>query len=280
MTLNVTPTFAIVFFACIGLCIGSFLNVVIVRLPKMLEQSFRRAEVSAESTSSASDAPLTLSQPPSHCPHCQHPLRWFENIPLISFMALRGRCSRCRQAIAWRYPIVELVTGVLFAYCAWRWHFSLTAASYALWAASLWVLAWIDWETTYLPDDITIPLVWAGLLAAACELLPNVSLHQSFAGACAGYLSLWTVYWGFKLITGRDGMGYGDFKLLAAIGAWLGWQALIPVIIVSAGLGVVVGAGLRLMGRDRTIEGARGYIPFGPLLVLGAFVEWVTAWQP
>lgn len=282
----ISPHFAIAGFVIVGLCIGSFLNVVIHRLPKMLEAQFAAdasAETGADRDVDADAIPaLTLSQPASRCGPCGHPIRWFENIPVLSYLFLRGRCSACQAPIGLRYPLVELLTSVVFAYAAWRWYTPqaalascITAASYALFGAALLTLAAIDWDTTYLPDDITVPLTWAGLVAAALGILPSVSLHTALAGAVVGYLSLWSIYWAFKLVTGREGMGYGDFKLYAAIGAWLGWQALIPVILVAATLGSVIGIAMKLLKRERV----GGYVPFGPFLAFGAVLELVTQWQ-
>jgi leader peptidase (prepilin peptidase)/N-methyltransferase len=206
-------------------------------------------------------------------------IRWFENIPVLSYLFLRGKCSACHASIGLRYPLVELATSMVFAYCAWRWQFTWTAAAYALFGAALLALAAIDWDTTYLPDDITVPLTWAGLALAGLGVLPSVTLHQSLAGACIGYVSLWLIYWAFKLFTGREGMGYGDFKLYAAIGAWMGWEALIPTVLVAASFGAVVGIVMKLMKRERQIDGVIGYVPFGPFLAFGAALELVTAWQ-
>lgn len=267
-----SPQFILVCFAVCGLCVGSFLNVVIYRLPKMLQARF------ADATEEAA-ASLSLSRPRSSCRHCGHLIRWYENIPLLSFVFLRGRCAACQQPIGWRYPLVELVTAALFTYTAWRWGLSLSAIAYALWAAALLALALMDWDTTYLPDDITLPLVWSGLLMAALDVLPGISLHHALFGAVLGYASLWVVFWGFKLFTGRDGMGYGDFKLLAAIGAWLGVQALIPVMLIAASSGALVGVWLRMTQRDHQVDGVGGYIPFGPFLAGGALLEWMTGWQ-
>ena len=270
----ITPTFAMTAFALFGLCIGSFLNVVIYRLPKILEAQFEET-----SQAPAIESPLSLSNPPSTCGHCGHRIRWFENIPVLSFIFLRGRCSACHAKISLRYPLIELATSVIFAYCAWRWHFTLTAAAHAAFGATLLTLSMIDWDTTYLPDDITVPLTWAGLIAAGLGLLPSVTLNQSLAGTVVGYLSLWLIFWAFKLVTGRDGMGYGDFKLFAAIGAWLGWQALIPVVLVAASLGAVVGLVMKWTHRERLIDGVSGYVPFGPFLAIGSVLELVTGWQ-
>ncbi len=274
---DITPALAMPIFALLGLCLGSFLNVVIYRLPKMLEAEFEMA------TNAAAEPPkeglLSLSQPASTCGHCGHRIRWFENIPVLSFILLRGRCSQCHKFIGWRYPLVELATSGIFAYCAWRWGFTATAAAYCAFGATLLTLALIDWDTTYLPDDMTVPLAWGGLTAAALGLLPAITLHQSLAGACAGYLSLWLIFWVFKLITGRDGMGYGDFKLFAAIGAWLGWLPLIHVIVVAATAGAVVGLVMRKLKRERDVDGEGDYIPFGPFLVMGAALQLATGWS-
>ncbi len=280
----VTAAFAVTTFALLGLCVGSFLNVVVYRLPKILEAQFEAAHEPVNTADESVPAqqplsPLTLSHPPSTCGHCGHRIRWFENIPVVSYLFLRGRCSACQGAIGLRYPLVELAASGICAYCAWRWHFTLTAAAYACWGAAMLALALIDWDTTYLPDDITVPLTWAGLMAAGAGLLPGVTLHQSLAGAVAGYLSLWSIYWVFKWITGREGMGYGDFKLFAVIGAWMGWYALIPVVLVAASSGAVVGLLMRWLGLERRIDGVSGYIPFGPFLAMGAALELITGWQ-
>ena len=205
-----------------GLLIGSFLNVVIHRLPKMLEQQWAAeyAHYAAEGAeASEAQAPaISLSHPRSACPNCGHAIRWYQNIPVLSYLALRGRCAGCAKRISLRYPLVELITAALFAFCAWRWGVTPTGAVWCLFCAVIVALAAIDWDTTLLPDDLTLPLLWAGLLAAALQWT-NVPLFSAVMGAAAGYLSLWSVYWGFKLATGKDGMGHGDFKLLAALGA-------------------------------------------------------------
>ena len=250
-----------------GLLIGSFLNVVIHRLPKMLEQQWADecAQYTAQETATTpptSSAPrITLSQPRSACPACGHMIRWYENIPVFSYLALRGRCSVCKTRISPRYPLVELATATLFAFCAWRWGITPSGAAWGLFCAVIVALACIDWDTTLLPDDLTLPLLWAGLLAAALQWT-QVPLFSAVMGAAAGYLSLWSVYWGFKLATGKEGMGYGDFKLFAALGAWFGWQALVPIILIASVIGAIVGIALKLTSGLR--EG--GYVPFGPFL--------------
>lgn len=249
-----------------GLLIGSFLNVVIYRLPKMLERQW--AQECAE-LSGAHERPaeaFNLVTPRSRCQKCGHAIQWYENIPLISFMALAGKCSACKTPIGLRYPLTELVTGVLFAFCVWRWGFTWTAAVWCGYSAVLLALALIDWDTTLLPDDMTLPLVWAGLLASALGFTA-VPLVSALWGAVAGYMALWLVYWAFKLLTGKEGMGYGDFKLLAALGAWFGWQALIPIVLMASVIGAVIGIALKFTTGLR--EG--GYVPFGPFLAGAGF---------
>lgn len=248
-----------------GLLIGSFLNVVIHRLPKMLEQQWAAeyAHYAAEGTEGPEvTAPaISLSHPRSACPSCGHAIRWHQNIPILSYLALRGRCAGCGTRISLRYPLVELFTATLFAFCAWRWGITPTGAAWCLFCAVIVALAAIDWDTTLLPDDLTLPLLWAGLLASALQWT-DVPLFSAVMGAAAGYLSLWSVYWGFKLATGKEGMGYGDFKLFAALGAWFGWQALVPIILMASVIGAIVGIAMKLTSGLR--EG--GYVPFGPFL--------------
>lgn len=251
----------------LGLLIGSFLNVVIYRLPKMLERQW--AADCAAIDGAAPEAPaeaFNLMVPHSRCPQCGHAIRWYENVPVLSYVVLRGRCSSCQTRISPRYPIVELVTGLLFAWCVWRMPGQWAALAWCGFSAALLTLALIDWDTTLLPDDITLPLLWAGLLAAILGFT-GVSLTNAVLGAVAGYLSLWGIYWLFKLTTGKEGMGYGDFKLFAAFGAWFGWQALVPIILMASIIGVVVGIALKLNNGLR--EG--GYVPFGPFLAGAGF---------
>ena len=258
-------------FDCVlGMLIGSLLNVVIYRLPKMLERQW--AADCAAVDGAAPDAPeapaeaFNLMVPHSRCQQCGHAIRWYENVPVLSYVFLRGRCSSCKTRISPRYPIVELVTGVLFAWCVWRMPGEWAALAWCGFSAALLTLALIDWDTTLLPDDITLPLLWAGLLAAILGFT-GVSLTNAVLGAVAGYLSLWGLYWLFKLTTGKEGMGYGDFKLFAAFGAWFGWQALVPIILMASVIGVVVGLALKFNNGLR--EG--GYVPFGPFLAGAGF---------
>ena len=263
----------------LGLAVGSFLNVLIHRLPRMLE-----AQWTAEARTHANDhdhaghdaiAPPTynLAWPGSHCPHCHTALRWTDNIPVLSYLFLRGRCRTCQAPIGWRYLAVELLTSALFVGCFARHGLSMSALAWAGFASALLALAAIDADTTLLPDAITQPLVWAGLLAAAGQL-SGQSLTDALWGAVAGYLFLWSVYWLFKLLTGKEGMGQGDFKLLAALGAWLGWQALVSLVLIASLTGVAGGLLLRARGQ----LGEDGYIPFGPFLAFAGL--WVMVWGP
>lgn len=254
----------------LGLLVGSFLNVVIHRLPKMMELrwSAECAELQGQTAETEAAATYNLMVPRSACPHCGHQIRWFENIPVISYVALGGKCAGCKTSISARYPAVELVTGALFAWCGWTWGLGWEALTWSGFAASLVALTCIDWDTTLLPDDITLPLLWAGLCVSALGLT-GVPLADSLWGAVGGYLSLWLVYWGFKLATGKEGMGYGDFKLFAALGAWFGWQSLVPIILMASVIGAIVGIGIKVFSQLR--EG--GYVPFGPFLALAGLTS-------
>ena len=256
--------------AVVGLAIGSFLNVVIHRLPKMLERQWAEecAELAGTAPTASEQVSLGLMTPRSRCGSCGHRIGWIENIPILSYLFLRGKCSRCSASIGIRYPMVELTTAALFAFCAMRWGLTPTSVSWAIFSAALLSLACIDWDTTFLPDDITLPLVWGGLIASALQYT-EAPLTASLWGVVAGYLSLWSLYWAFKLLTGKEGMGYGDFKLFAALGAWFGWQALIPIILMASVIGAVVGIGMKFSSGLR--EG--GYVPFGPFLAGAGFVS-------
>ena len=248
-------------FGLLGLVIGSFLNVVIYRFPVMLEAQWK-AECEELSGKKASAAQVfNLMFPRSRCQKCQHQIRWYENIPVLSYAFLRGKCSACGTGISIRYPLVDLAVGGLFFFCAWRWGATPTALVWSGFCAALVTLAMIDWDTTLLPDDITLPLLWAGLIAAALHWT-TVPLSTAVWGAVAGYMSLWLVYWAFKLATGKEGMGFGDFKLFAVFGAWFGWQALIPIILMASVIGAVVGIAMKFSSGLR--DG--GYVPFGPFL--------------
>ena len=204
-----------------GLLVGSFLNVVIYRLPKMMENQWAVECAGATGKDAPPTPTFNLMVPRSRCQDCGHPIRWFENVPVASYLALRGKCASCAAAISVRYPLVELATGLLFGWAGWQWGLSTTALVWCAFSAAIVALAMIDWDTTFLPDDITLPLLWGGLIAAALKLTA-ITLTASLWGAVAGYVALWSIYWAFKLITGKEGMGYGDFKLFAALGAWFG----------------------------------------------------------
>ena len=259
-------------FGVFGLLIGSFLNVVIYRLPKMMELQWRAECAEFSGTPIKEETSFNLVVPRSACPQCKHQISWKENIPLISYAFLRGKCSACGTRISARYPLVELTTGVFFAWCGNQWGMSFEAAMWCLFSAAVVALAAIDWDTTLLPDDITLPLMWIGLAGASLGLTGS-GLTSAFWGAVAGYGSLWSVYWAFKLATGKEGMGYGDFKLFAALGAWFGWHALIPIILMASVFGAVVGIGMKLSSGLR--EG--GYVPFGPFLALGGLTAMIVS---
>jgi leader peptidase (prepilin peptidase) / N-methyltransferase len=276
--------------ALVGLCVGSFLNVVVHRLPLVMErqwwcevaghltdtEAWRR--VFAPLHAAAQPAvehvhtgraltqavetlpPLSIARPRSRCPACGHVLRWHENIPVLSWLWLRAKCSACGVRISARYPLVELATAALFAAVAWRFGAQPATLAWCAFAATVLSLALIDWDTTLLPDSLTLPLLWGGLIAAALGW--TVPLTSALWGAVGGYLALWSVYQLFKLATGKEGMGHGDFKLLAALGAWLGWPMLVPIILAASLIGAVVGIVMKAGGQLR--EGR--YVPFGPFL--------------
>ena len=245
----------------LGLCVGSFLNVVVHRMPRMLEARWQADAADMLGQPAPAAEPLSLSKPASRCPACGHAIRWYENIPVLSWLVLRGKCSACKTPISLRYPLVELVTGGLFVLCGQQFGAQPTTLLWCGFVAVLLAAALIDWDTTLLPDDLTLPLMWAGLIVAALGWT-TLSLTDAVWGAVAGYLSLWSVYWLFKLTTGKEGMGYGDFKLLAALGAWLGWSMILPIVLGSSIIGAVVGIVMKVSGQLR--EGV--YVPFGPFL--------------
>lgn len=254
--------------ALIGLTVGSFLNVVIHRLPRMMEAAWRAQcdELAAKNAELEKAPRYDLILPASHCPQCKTPLRALDNIPVLSWLLLRGKCRACGVAISPRYPIVEALTGVLSAWVAWHfgWGAAGVAAIVLVWA--LIALCFIDADTTLLPDDITLPLLWIGLLMNVGGVF--VPLREAVLGAAGGYLFLWLVYWLFKIATGKEGMGYGDFKLLAALGAWLGWKMLLPIILISSVVGAVVGLVLIVLAR----RGKDIPIPFGPYLTAAGLI--------
>ena len=265
----------------LGLVVGSFLNVVIYRLPIMLQREWRMqaTEVLGQPPAMAADR-FTLSTPRSACPHCKAPITALQNIPLLSWLILRGRCASCKNPISPRYPLIELATGLLSAIVTWHFGFGTTAACGILVTWLLIAMTGIDIDHQLLPDSLTLPLMWLGLLAAVVigptpGLALPVSPRDAVLGATAGYLSLWSVFHIFRLITGKEGMGYGDFKLLAALGAWMGWQSLLLIILLSAATGAfLVILMILLRGRDRAAP-----MPFGPYLAAAGWIAMLYGGQ-
>ncbi len=261
----------------LGLLVGSFLNVVIYRLPVMMQNAWAREAAEMAGEDEPEQPRFDLIKPDSTCPSCGHQIRAWENIPVVSYLALGGKCSQCKARISPRYPIVELVTGLLSLVLAWQFGGTVQTAALLVFFWALIALTMIDVDHQLLPDSITLPLLWFGLLLNLGETF--APLEQAVVGAVAGYLSLWSIYWAFKLLTGKEGMGYGDFKLFAAFGAWFGWAALPLIILLSSLVGAIVGiAMIAILGRDRQIP-----IPFGPYLCGAAlvYVFWgnaITAW--
>jgi leader peptidase (prepilin peptidase)/N-methyltransferase len=265
MPLPSDPAFAAAV-GVLGLIVGSFLNVVIHRLPRMLEAQWAAQAAEIEGREPAAQAPYNLWTPPSQCPACGAPVRPWQNIPVVSYLALRGRCGSCAAPISARYPVVEALSSVLSAWVAWRFGATLAAAGALVLLWHLIAMSFIDADTTLLPDSLTLPLLWVGLLLNLQGTFAPLS--DAVIGACAGYLTLWLVYWGFKLVTGREGMGYGDFKLLAALGAWLGWTMLLPIVLLSSVAGALIGIAMMVLAR----HGRNVPIPFGPYLAIAGFV--------
>jgi leader peptidase (prepilin peptidase)/N-methyltransferase len=269
--LAASPAALILVCVLFGLLVGSFLNVVIHRIPKMMEATWRQEarELLDQPAPKGEEEPpiFNLVTPGSHCPHCNHRIRWYENVPVVSWALLKGRCSGCKAAISKRYPIIELLTGLVAGLCAWRFGYDPWLIFMLYGSFTLLALAVIDLDTTLLPDDLTYPLLWAGLLASVLGVSP-VSLPDAVIGAMAGYLALWSLYWVFKLLTGKEGMGYGDFKLLAALGAWLGWQYLPVVVLLSSVVGLVFAVSMMASGSVKRDQG----IPFGPYLAIAGWI--------
>lgn len=249
-----------------GLVLGSFLNVVIHRLPRMMERDWAAQCAELRGEAVPDSEPFSIVRPRSRCPHCGHQIGALENIPLLSYVILGGRCKGCGKRISWRYPLVEALTAAMFGFAAWHFGLGVPAVAAMLFVAAMIALTFIDFDSQLLPDSITLPLLWAGLLLNVFATFTD--LTSAVWGAVAGYLTLWSVYWLFKLTTGKEGMGYGDFKLLAAIGAWLGWQVLPLTILLSSLVGALVGIGLIVLAR----HGRNVPIPFGPYLAAAGIV--------
>ena len=250
----------------LGLFVGSFLNVVIHRLPRMMERDWHAQAAELRGEQAPASERFNLATPRSRCPHCGHQITMLENIPIVSYVVLRGRCAHCGAGISKRYPIVEAVSALLSAYAAWHFGFGASALGALLFVWAMVALTFIDLDTQLLPDDITLPLLWLGLAFNVGGTYTE--LPAAVIGAMAGYLALWSVFWLFKLATGKEGMGYGDFKLLAAIGAWLGWQMLPLTILLSSLVGAVVGIVLIVAAR----HGRNVPIPFGPYLAAAGLI--------
>ena len=266
--LSTSPVAFSISIGVFGLFIGSFLNVVIHRTPIMLDREWKSAsrEMLGIDEPAEAEEPYNLMVPRSACPKCGHQITWYENIPVISYLFLGGKCAGCKTGISARYPIIEMVTGLLYFVCAYHFGFSILTFWTCILASLLLVLSMIDYDTKLLPDQLVYPLLWLGLLANLMGAF--VTLESAVIGALAGYLSLWSFYWIFKLLTGKEGMGYGDFKLLAALGAWFGWQSLFLIIMLASVAGAVLGIAFLLIqskGRNYTI-------PFGPYLAIAGFV--------
>ena len=256
------PIIALVF----GLLVGSFLNVVVYRLPIMLERDWQsQAKQILELEEAEPAEPFNLITPNSRCPGCNRPIRPWENIPVISYLALRGKCAGCKQPISIRYPLVEALTGTLALIVVAHYGLTPTGIVLVLLTFGLVALSLIDYDTKLLPDDITLPLLWLGLIVNYYDIVTTFS--SAFWGAILGYMSLWVVYQAFKLVTGKEGMGFGDFKLLAVLGAWMGWEVLPLTIILSSLTGAIIGGTLIALGRDRTNP-----IPFGPYLAIAGWI--------
>ncbi len=273
MMTELYPNFGLVIAGILGLLVGSFLNVVIYRLPKMLEREWREQCVEFLGADQVSvtipleeQTPFNLVTPNSTCPNCGHKIKPWENLPVVSYLFLRGKCSACKNSISLRYPIIELVTGILSVIAIYTFGATTTGLACLVLTWCLIALTMIDIDTQLLPDNITLPLLWLGLIVNYFGLF--TTLESALLGAIAGYLSLWSIYWLFKLLTKKEGMGYGDFKLLGALGAWLGWQMLLQIILLSSLVGAVIGISMILLkGRDKNIP-----IPFGPYLAIAGWI--------
>ena len=264
------PAYFLTLATLLGLLVGSFLNVLVYRLPIMLERQWQREAQEVLGLPVTQHERFDLCLPASRCPHCAHQIRAWENIPVISYLALRGHCSACKTRISPRYPMVEIASALLSLVVAWRFGASVEALLALPLTWCLLALSLIDAEHQLLPDVLVLPMLWLGLIVNAFNLY--APLTDALWGAVAGYLSLWTVYWVFKLATGKEGMGYGDFKLFAALGAWFGWQALIPMILMASVIGAVIGIAMKFSSGLR--EG--GYIPFGPFLAFAGLAALIV----
>ena len=282
-TLAASPALFVGCCVFLGLMIGSFLNVVIHRVPIMMDNELRdECAALSNQESGGTEAPppppkFNIITPRSACPKCRAPITALQNIPVVSWLALRGRCANCKTPISKRYPLVEFATGVLSGFIAWRFGFGMLAMSALAFTWFLIALTMIDFDTQYLPDSLTYPMLWLGLVASLWHPVwgagaEPVGPREAIIGAVAGYLSLWSIYWAFKLLTGKEGMGYGDFKLFAALGAWLGWKMLLLIIVLASGVGAVFG--ILIMIRQR--KGRDTQIAFGPFLAIAGWIALIA----
>jgi leader peptidase (prepilin peptidase)/N-methyltransferase len=268
------PALFIGFTVVLGLLIGSFLNVVIYRVPIMMDRALRAecAALADPAATAAQEPPFNLMVPRSACPACKAPITALQNVPVVSWLALGRKCANCKAPISARYPLVEAATGILSGFIAWHYGYGGTALAALAFTWFLIALTMIDFDTQYLPDQLTYPLLWLGLIGSLWHPVwgdgaAPITPRDSIIGAAAGYLSLWSVYWAFKLITGKEGMGYGDFKLFAALGAWMGWMMLLPIIVFASGVGAIFG--VVIMIRQR--KGKDTQIAFGPFLAIAGW---------
>jgi leader peptidase (prepilin peptidase) / N-methyltransferase len=283
-----SATLTVALATLLGLLVGSFLNVVIYRLPLMLQREWQQQcleflQCDPKALKIEDPVPehktFNLLKPDSHCPVCKNPVRPWQNIPVISYLLMKGRCGHCKTSIHWRYPVVELCTAILSGVVAWKFGATPTTISALILLWSLVTLTVIDIDHQLLPDNITLPLLWLGLLLSLSDYGLGTTPGDALLGAAIGYLSLWSIYWVFKLLTGREGMGYGDFKLLAVLGAWMGWQQLLGIIILSSLAGAIIGIVLAIVaGRDKNIP-----MSFGPYLAIAGFIaliwgDTINAW--
>ncbi|WP_417685597.1 prepilin peptidase [Pseudidiomarina gelatinasegens] len=255
-----------VFGLLLGLVVGSFLNVVIGRFPVMMQRQWQRECAEVSGTTPEAQVPFNLATPNSHCPKCKTPIKWYDNIPVISWLLLRAKCRSCGTGISVRYPLIELLTGIVFALIVWNLGFTFTTFVYLFLTCLLISMFFIDADHMLLPDQMTYLMLWTGLGFAIYSA--HIPLQDAVIGVIAGYLALWSVYWAFKLVTGKEGMGYGDFKLLAAFGAWHGYQMLPVTIIAAAGSGAVIGIAWQFIHRNKQGQP----IPFGPFLICGGVI--------
>jgi leader peptidase (prepilin peptidase)/N-methyltransferase len=271
LTHDLPISFVLSISAVVGLIIGSFINVVVYRLPKMMQKQWENEVAEVQGQVIEQSEKFNLALPRSRCSSCGHTILWYENIPVVSYIFLKGKCSQCGVAFGLRYPLVETAASLLFLFCTWRGGSLVNAFIWCVFSSALLALALIDWDSMVLPDAITLPLLWFGLIAAALHFNPLVQLPDAMWGAVLGYMSLWAFFHLHKLITGKEGMGYGDFKLLACSGVWFGWTAVLPIIFMSSIIGITLTIAMKFPNSLRK----DGAVPFGPSLVIASFLTMI-----